>query len=152
MPKLVPASSAKLGATAVVPNKPQGGVMLKRFRTPGATRFGLALLVGLLLTASFAFAQVTGEIRGQVKAATTAGDGTYRIPLVPPGEYAVTFGLAGFGKVEKRVAVQLDKTVVVDAALALATTAEVTVSGEAPVIDATSSATGANFTADMVKT
>ncbi len=149
--------------------------MLRRFRTPGTFRFGFALLVGLLLTASFAFAQVTGEIRGQVKdstggvlpgvsveakspslqgtkTATTAGDGTYRIPLVPPGEYTVTFGLAGFGKVEKRVAVQLDKTVVVDASMALATTAEVTVSGEAPVIDATSSATGANFTADMVKT
>ena len=37
------------------------------------------------------------------KTATTAGDGTYRISLVPPGEYTVSFSLAGFGKVEKKV-------------------------------------------------
>lgn len=149
--------------------------MLKRFRTQGSIRFGLCLSLGLLLGASAALAQTTGEIRGQVKdstggvlpgvsvevkgpslqgtkTATSAGDGTYRVSLVPPGEYTVAFMLAGFGRVEKKTTVQLDKSVVVDAALALATTASVTVTGEAPVIDATSSSTGANFSADMVKT
>ena len=142
--------------------------MLKRLRNPGAIRFGLLFTVCLLLTGSIALAQTTGVIRGQVKDATggvlpgvsvdakspslqgvktttTAGDGTYRIPLLPPGDYTVSFMLAGFGKVEKTTTIQLDKTVVVDATMALATTASVTVTGEAPVIDATSSATGAEL-------
>ncbi|MGH6629223.1 MAG: carboxypeptidase regulatory-like domain-containing protein, partial [Burkholderiales bacterium] len=151
--------------------------MLKRLRTPGAIRLGLFLCacVGLLLTASLALAATSyGEIRGQVKdatggvlpgvsveargpslqgtkTATSAGDGTYRIALVPPGDYTVSFALAGFGKVEKKAAVQLDKTVVVEAAMSLATTAAVTVTGAAPVIDATSSGSGMNFTSDVLK-
>jgi hypothetical protein len=113
----------------------------------------------VLLAAPAVLAQTTGVIRGQVKdgtggvlpgvsveakspslqgvkSATTAGDGTFRIPLLPPGEYTVTFTLASFGKVEKNTLIQLDKTVVVDATMTLATTANVTVTGEAPVIDA----------------
>ena len=86
------------------------------------------------------------------KTAFTGPDGSYRVSLLPPGEYTVTFSIAGFGPTRKNAAVQLDKTVVVDATLALSTTAEVTVSGAAPVIDATSSTTGANFTSDFVKT
>ena len=119
--------------------------------------------------------QTTGEIRGQVKDATgavlpgvsveakspalqgtkvavTGPDGTYRISLVPPGEYTVTFSMSGFGSVSRKTAVQLDKTVVVDGTLSLSTTATVIVSGVAPVIDATSSTTGANFTSEFTKT
>ncbi|MGH9398999.1 MAG: carboxypeptidase regulatory-like domain-containing protein, partial [Thermoanaerobaculia bacterium] len=98
---------------------------------------------------------VSVEVKGPslqgTKTATTAGDGTYRIALVPPGDYTVSFALAGFGKVEKKAAVQLDKTVVVEAAMSLATTAAVTVTGAAPVIDATSSGSGMNFTSDVLK-
>ncbi len=137
-------------------------------------RSTLLLSVGLLAVASFALAQTTGEIRGQAKDSTgavlpgvsievkgpalqgaktavTGPDGSYRVSLLPPGQYTVTFSLAGFGPVRKNVAVQLDKTVVVEGTLSLSTTAEVTVTGQAPVIDATSSGTGANFTADVLK-
>ena len=139
-----------------------------------ASRLRLLIWVGLL-AAPLVFAQTTGDIRGQVKdsngaalpgvsvearspslqgtkTSVTASDGTYRISLLPPGEYTVSFSLSGVGKVEKRAAVQLDKTVVVDGTLTLSATAEVTVSGQAPVIDATSSATGANFTSEFVRT
>src|SRR6266536_2425611 len=127
-------------------------------------RSSLLLAVGLLAVAPLVLAQATGEIRGQVKDSTgavlpgvsvevkspalqgaktavTGPDGSYRISLLPPGEYTVTFSIAGFGPVRKNVAVQLDKTVVVEGTLSLSTTAEVTVSGAAPVIDATSSST-----------
>ena len=88
-----------------------------------------------------------------LKTTTTAGDGTYRIPLLPPGDYTISFTLAGFGKVEKTSTIQLDKTVVIDTTMALASaTASVTVTGEAPVIDATSSSTGANWSQNMVQT
>ena len=134
------------------------------------------ICVALFSTASVILAQTTGEIRGQVKdssggvlpgvtvearspalqgtkTATTSGDGQYRISLLPPGEYIVAYNLSGFGKVEKKAAVQLDKTVVVDAQMAISgATAEVMVSGEAPVIDATSYSTGANFTSEFVNT
>src|ERR1700737_4691357 len=132
------------------------------------------LAVACLLIAASVSAQTTGEIRGQLKDATggvlpgvtvearspalqgtktavTGGDGTYRLALLPPGEYTVTFGLSGFGRVEKRAAVQLDKTVVVDASMTVSQKEEVVVRGEAPVIDATSSASGANFSADFVR-
>jgi hypothetical protein len=138
-------------------------------------RFSLFLSVCILAIAPLALAQTSGEIRGQVKDSTGAvlpgvsveakspalqgtktavsgADGTYRISLLPPGEYSVTFSISGFGAVSRKTAVQLDKTVVVDSTLSLSTTAEVTVSGAAPVIDATSSGTGANFTSEFVRT
>src|SRR6266508_1620524 len=113
-------------------------------------RFTLLLSVGLLAVASFALAQTTGEIRGQAKDSTgavlpgvsvevkspalqgtktavTGPDGTYRVSLLPPGEYSVTFSISGFGSVSRKTAVQLDKTVVVEGTLSLSTTAEVTV-------------------------
>ena len=117
-------------------------------------RFTL-VLSGLLLISTLAVAQTTGEIRGQVKDSTgavlpgvnveakgpalqgtktavTGPDGSYRISLLPPGEYTVTFSISGFGAVSRRTAVQLDKTVVVDGSLSLSASAEVTVSGAAP--------------------
>ncbi len=135
----------------------------------------LALAV-LGVTANVAYSQVTGNMVGVVKegvggalpgasveikspslqgtrTTVTAGDGSFRFAQLPPGEYVVTFALSGFTKVEKRAAVQLDKTVVVDATLQIsAKTEEIIVTGEAPVVDATSSSSGANFTSDFVRT
>ena len=127
----------------------------------------------LFAVAPLVLAQTTGEIRGQVKDATgavlpgvsveakspslqgtkaayTGADGTYRVSLLPPGEYTVN-SRSPASALSRKTAVQLDKTVIVDATLSLST-AEVTVSGTAPVIDATSSTTGANFTSEFVKT
>jgi carboxypeptidase family protein/TonB-dependent receptor-like protein len=128
------------------------------------------------LTANVAYSQVTGNIIGVVKdsaggalpgasveikspalqgvrSSVTANDGSFRFSQLPPGDYLVTFSLSGFSKVEKKAAVQLDKTVVVDAALQISVkTEEIIVTGEAPVVDATSSSSGANFTSDFVKT
>jgi hypothetical protein len=134
----------------------------------------LALAV-LGLTAGVAYSQVTGNIVGVAKdsiggalpgasveikspalqgarTTVTATDGSFRFPQLPPGDYIVTFSLSGFSKVEKRAAVQLDRTVVVDAALQISAKEEIIVTGEAPVVDATSSASGANFTSDFVRT
>jgi hypothetical protein len=122
-------------------------------------RFTLALSVCLLLLVPVTvFAQTTGTVEGGVtdqsnaplpgvtveltspnlqgtRTAVTSADGRYRFPAVPPGPYKVTAELAGFGKVEKRATVTLDSTAQVNLSLQLSTTAEVTVTGEAPMVD-----------------
>ncbi len=137
-------------------------------------RYPLALSVCLLLLVPVAvFAQTTGTVDGTVtdqsnaplpgvtveltspnlqgvRTAVTSADGRYRFPAVPPGPYKVTAELAGFGKVEKRATVTLDATQTVNLSLALSTTAEVTVTGEAPLVDTTSTTQGTNYSAKII--
>jgi outer membrane receptor protein involved in Fe transport len=137
-------------------------------------RFTLALSVCLLVLAPVAvFAQTTGTVDGTVtdqsnaplpgvtveltspnlqgtRTAVTSADGRYRFPAVPPGPYRVTAELAGFGKVEKRATVTLDSTATVNLSLQLSTTAEVTVTGEAPLVDVASTTTGSNYSAKVI--
>ncbi len=137
-------------------------------------RFTLALSVCLLLLVPVAvFAQTTGTVDGTVtdqsnaplpgvtveltspnlqgtRTAVTSADGRYRFPAVPPGPYKVTAELAGFGKVEKRATVTLDSTATVNLSLPLSTTAEITVTGEAPMVDVTSTTQGTNYSAKVI--
>ena len=137
-------------------------------------RFTLALSVCLLLLVPVAvFAQTTGTVDGTVtdqsnaplpgvtveltspnlqgtRTAVTSADGRYRFPAVPPGPYKVTAELAGFGKVEKRATVSLDATATVNLSLQLSTSAEVTVTGEAPLVDVSSTTQGSNFGAKVI--
>jgi hypothetical protein len=82
--------------------------------------------------------------------ATTGADGRYLFPALPPGTYTVTGSLAGFGKVEKKAQVSLERRASVFLQLALSTTAEVTVTGEAPLVDSTSTTTGSNYNAALI--
>ena len=137
-------------------------------------RFSLALAVIALLAAPVAFGQTTGTVEGTVtdqsgaplpgvtvelsspalqgaRTAVTSADGRYRFPSVPPGAYKVTADLAGFGKVQKNASVSLDTTATVNMQLSISTTAEVTVTGEAPLVDTTSTTTGSNYSAQVIK-
>ncbi len=140
-----------------------------------AYRFTLALSVCLLLLVPVSvFAQTTGTVEGAVtdqsnaplpgvtvelaspnlqgtRTAVTSADGRYRFPSVPPGPYTVTAELAGFGKVQKRATVSLDSTAQVNLSLALSTTAEITVTGEAPMVDSTSTTQGSNYSAKVIE-
>ena len=83
----------------------------------------------------------------------TDGAGRYRITLLPPGQYAVTFTRAGFlSEPKPDVTVSLGNETTLDAVLRPATTAEVFVSGEAPVIDPSSTSLGTNLTGRAVET
>ena len=137
-------------------------------------RFSLALTVCLLLLAPVAvLAQTTGTIEGQVtdqsnaalpgvtvtlsgahlqgaKSAVTSADGRYRFFNLTPGDYSVTAELAGFGKVQKKATVTLDATATANMQLTLSTTAEVTVTGEAPLIDSTSTTAGSNYSGKVI--
>jgi hypothetical protein len=136
-------------------------------------RIGLALAVALLLVAPLAVAQTTGTIEGVVtdqnggalpgvtvelsssalqgaRTATTGTDGRFRFVSLNPGQYKVSGNLSGFGVVQKIATVSLDATATVNLQMALAAKESVVVTGEAPIVDVTSTTTGSNYTAKII--
>jgi hypothetical protein len=134
-------------------------------------------LAGLTLIFSAAvFAQTTGSLVGRAadesggvlpgvtvearspslqgaRAVVTDGSGRYRITLLPPGQYAVVFTLAGFQPETKSgVTVSLGNETTLDSVLHPSATAQVLVTGEAPVVDTGSTSLGTNLTARTVET
>ncbi len=133
------------------------------------------LLALLVLSAAPAFAQgggasSTGSISGDVKdaqggvlpgvtvtatspaqigqlTAVTNEAGIYRFPSVPPGEYRLSYELAGFQpNVREGIRITLGFNAQVNVTLNVATLQEtVTVSGESPVIDTSATRLQTNF-------
>lgn len=68
-------------------------------------------------------------------------NGMYRFPALPPGEYTLTVTLPGFKKyTQTRIVVPVEQTIVVNITLEVGTIEEeITVIGESPVVDLTSS-------------
>jgi hypothetical protein len=87
-----------------------------------------------------------------VRTAVTAADGHYRFPALPPGNYTVTVSMSGFKTVEHpAVRVTLDATAVVPVKLEIALDKSIVVTGEAPVVDTTSSTAGLSIRQDVVQ-
>jgi outer membrane receptor protein involved in Fe transport len=82
----------------------------------------------------------------------TNESGDYRFPAVPPGDYRITYELAGFGTVVREgVRVGLGFTATVNTDMKVASLQEtVTVSGESPVVDVTATTTSTNFGAEKL--
>src|SRR5262245_9260963 len=127
----------------------------------------------LLLVPLVARAQTTGTIEGTItdqagavlpgvsvelagagvgtgKSTVTGQDGKFRFLSIRPGDYTVTATLTGFGRVQKKATVTLDSTTFANLQLQLSTTAEVTVTGEAPLIDTSSTTTGSTYTSKVI--
>ncbi len=83
------------------------------------------------------------------RSAPTSADGAYRFPAVPPGDYKITYELSGFNTVVREgIRVGLGFTATVNVELKVASLSEtVTVSGESPVVDISSTKTATNFDA-----
>src|SRR3984893_1144978 len=81
---------------------------------------------------------------GQARTATSGSDGTYKISLLPPGNYRVTFEAAGFKPVEiPSIAVTVTETAVLDRTLEVGAQSQtVTVEGSVETIQTGSSALG----------
>jgi hypothetical protein len=86
------------------------------------------------------------------RTAVTGSEGLYHLPLLPPGDYTLTFTLQGFAAQRKKVVVALGKEAPIDAALAPAVTSEITVSADAPVIDTASPSLGVNLSTRVIET
>ncbi len=137
----------------------------------------LSFVLGVLVLAAAPalFAQTTGSILGRAtdesggalpgvvveasgpalqgsRTTVTDGKGAYRLNLLPPGQYTVSFTLEGFGpESQKGIAVGLDRDITLDAVLKPRASEEITVVGEAPVIDTTSTSLGTNLDAQTVQ-
>jgi hypothetical protein len=129
----------------------------------------------LLALAAAVSAQTTGGIVGRVtdeqggvlpgvtvearspalqgsRTATTDGTGSYRLTLLPPGEYSISFNLSGFAPETQQVAVGLDKETTLSPSLKASVSEEITVTGAAPVVDTTSTALGTNLEQRTIQT
>jgi hypothetical protein len=132
--------------------------------------FGFAVLFCLatiLAPASFSQSSATGALSGTVKdssgaavpnatvtvtsldtnqarTATTTADGAYRVAFLPPGAYSVQFEATGFNKVEvPSVTVIVSEINVLDQTLQVGSqTQQVTVTGEAEIVQTASSSVG----------
>ncbi|MGE0043990.1 MAG: carboxypeptidase regulatory-like domain-containing protein [Vicinamibacterales bacterium] len=137
-------------------------------------QLGIACLAILLATGT-ASAQQTGTVSGAVRdsqggvlpgvtvtiegesliggsrVAVTGGNGSYQFTALPPGEYNVSYELAGFSPLRREgIAVRVAQVVRLDVQLSVGTLQEtVTVSGESPVVDVSSTVTQTNITKDL---
>jgi Carboxypeptidase regulatory-like domain/TonB-dependent Receptor Plug Domain len=127
----------------------------------------------VLLLCPAALAQTTGDIEGKMTDAwgkplpgvtieatspkmqgarveVSGPDGLYRVLAVPPGEYRIRASLEGFETVERLVTVALDSRTTIDLRTKLIVRESVTVSGEIPLIDLTSTTSGTNYTNKVI--
>jgi outer membrane receptor protein involved in Fe transport len=104
-----------------------------------------AILPGVTVTATS-----PALIRPQVQ--TTGEDGTYRLIALPAGLYTVTFDIPGFTTLKREgIRVVINQTLTVDAQLQVARLQEtVTVTGESPVVDTSTTTVGTNFTKELL--
>jgi hypothetical protein len=144
------------------------------------TRFSATLVAALtLLSASLSFgqSQTSGTIYGVVKDSTgaslpgvsvsvtspqlqvpelstvTSQDGAYRLTDLPPGTYNIVYDLAGFTKnIRSDVRLTTGFSAKIDITMAIGGLEEsVTVSGQSPIVDVSSTSTGATITREYVE-
>src|SRR5438309_7824505 len=82
-----------------------------------------------------------------VQTSVTGTDGLYRFPALPPGTYALTYELPGFNTLKREnIDITMGFTATVNVDLKVASLQEtVTVTGESPVIDTSSTRVQQNF-------
>lgn len=130
------------------------------------------LFVVALLAATSGSAQTSGRIQGTVKdsngaalpgvslvatapelpgnvTAVSGNDGNFRLLSLPPGTYTVVATLDGFNTVEQReIRVGIDRTVTLELTMTAAFAGELTVLGDAPVVDTSAATAGVSVSAE----
>src|SRR5215207_6750478 len=104
-----------------------------------------AVLPGVTVTAS-------GPALMQPQVQVSGTDGSYRFLALPPGIYEIDFDLTGFQKVQRKdVRVVINQTLSVDQQMQVATLQEtVTVTGDSPIVDSSTTQIGTNFTKELL--
>ncbi|MCB1049942.1 MAG: TonB-dependent receptor [Acidobacteria bacterium] len=90
-----------------------------------------------------------GDVLPQPRSTLSAANGSFRFNLLPPGNYELTFVMNGMATVTRKAQVLLQQNTVVNVVLAPeATSAELVVVAEQPVIDPTSAEMKAAISSD----
>jgi len=138
------------------------------------TRRMLVLMMCVAASSTWAFAQQTGLLSGVVRdsqggvlpgvtvsvsspalmgvrSVTTTETGNYQFTGLPPGTYEVKYELSGFSTLRRDdIRVQVAQTTRLDIELAVGSLQEtVTVSGESPVVDVSSTTTQTNISKEL---
>src|SRR5213593_866836 len=115
-----------------------------------------ATIVGVVRDSGGVLPGATVTVRnvdtGLTRSVPTGGDGAFRFPALPVGPYEIRAELSGFrALVRSGVRLQVGQEAVVDMLLELGSIQEtVTVTGEAPLVETTTSALGAVVTAEEI--
>jgi hypothetical protein len=136
-----------LALSAAAPAYAQGGGASSTGTIQGrVTDAQGAVLPGVTVTAN------SSSLLG-AQTTVTSETGNYRFPAVPPGTYTVTYELPGFNSVKREgISITLGFTANVNVELALATLQEtVTVTGESPVIDTSTTRVQQNFKLEQLQ-
>ena len=104
-----------------------------------------AVLPGVTVTA-------TSPALIQPQVQVCGGDGSFRFLALPPGVYDVSFELSGFQTVKREgIRVVINQTLTVDQQLQVAALQEsVTVTGESPIVDTSTTTMATNFTRELL--
>ena len=123
-----PAAGQQTGTLIGDVRDPQGGVL------PGVT-----------ITAT------SDALIGGPRSVVSTETGAYQIAPLPPGTYTVTYELTGFAPLRREgIIVQVARTTRLDVELTVGSLQEtVTVSGESPVVDVSTTVTQTNITKDL---
>jgi outer membrane receptor protein involved in Fe transport len=114
-------------------------------------------VVGRVADSSGAVPGVTVELKSPAlqgtKVAVTDTNGEFRFSLLPPGTYSLSASLEGYAPLaQNNIPVGLNRTVTLELTMSPATVSDViTVTADAPVVDVTSTQTGANVTAETIQ-
>src|SRR6478736_7427391 len=151
-----------------------------RFRAEVFRNFRLGLWIAVLLgsfaSPPFLIAQTTSTIQGTVtdkqglavsgaevraegstvaasRTVVTDANGAYQIPGLPAGDYKLTVSHSGFAtRIFERVELTLNRTLALDIKLDVGTVQErVEVSSEIPLLDTTSSSSGATVLPQQIE-
>ena len=135
------------------------------------TRLSLFVLLAYASAAFAQNAQVTGVVKdetggaipgvtvtaknkesGLVRSSVTEGSGGYRLAALPPGPYTVTSQLSGFKNEAREILLVIDQTATLSFTLAAKSITEsVTVTGESPVVDVTTSAVSTSVSNQQIQ-
>jgi hypothetical protein len=133
------------------------------------------LVVIVFLISTAAFAQTTGGVVGEVtdasggalpgvtveaRAATLQGTrmtvtderGSYRLALLPPGEYTLSFSLPGFAPETKTLRVTLGGDASVDVSMRVAAATTIVVFASEPVVNTNTPSLATNFSQQAIET
>ncbi len=144
--KLKRALTLALGVVALLASVTTGAAQDFRGRINGTVSDNTgAVLPGVTVTA-------TSPALIQPQVQVTSAEGEYRFLALPPGVYELSFELSGFQGIKREgIRVVINQTLTVDLQMQVATLQEtVTVSGQSPVVDSSTTTMATNFTKELL--